>query len=580
MGSIEKRHGVLERVIRQPFTMVALGWVLLLAVLAVFSPYLAPYDPNVTDVLNRLRGPSVTHWLGTDDLGRDTLSRAMWGSRVAVLACLQAVGLAALIGIPIGLLVGYKGGRWDRIVMRLVEVEQSIPLLLIAFALVAILGYGLFNAMLAVSIAFSMSYLRITRAVVLAERPKSYVQAAEIQGYPISRVLFRHILPNIVGPLIVQTSILSGVAILLEAMMSFLGIGTQAGTASWGAMLEDARRFQVQQLFLSLVPGLMITVTVLAFNIIGDGLRDAFGIETHARKSVSKSRAVRPALRIQAMGKEQAEAQRPSVLSVTNLEVEFPQQDGSVSHVVKGVSFDVAPAEIFGLVGESGSGKSMTVSAVLGMVPPPGEVTGGSIVLDGRELVGISAAEWKKIRGRDIGVVFQDPMAALSQVHTVGMQITEGLRYHQKMTKAQAWARAAELLDIVGVPNARARLDDYPHQFSGGMAQRAMIAAALSCNPKLLIADEPTTALDVTVQKQVLELLLKLREQLRMSVLLITHDLGVVAEVCDRVAVMQHGVLVDYGNMKDVFVEPKHSYTKQLLLARDGMLGANPRRSS
>ena len=216
----------------------------------------------------------------------------------------------------------------------------------------------------------------------------------------------------------------------------------------------------------------------------------------------------------------------------------------------------------------------MTASAALGMVPAPGRIAAGSIRLTGRELVGLKAGEWGDIRGNEIGVVFQDPMAALSQVHTVGSQMIEGLRRHKGLSKSAALAQAAQLLDLVGVPNARARLNDYPHQFSGGMAQRAMIAAALACNPKLLIADEPTTALDTTVQKQVLDLILELRDRLGMSVLFITHDLGVVAQLCDRVGVMQHGVLVEEGRTGEVFANPQHPYTRQLMAARQAVLGS------
>ncbi|MGO4834909.1 ABC transporter ATP-binding protein, partial [Rhizobiaceae sp. 2RAB30] len=201
----------------------------------------------------------------------------------------------------------------------------------------------------------------------------------------------------------------------------------------------------------------------------------------------------------------------------------------------------------------------------LGMVPHPGRLSAGSILLGGKELAGLRQSEWGAIRGRDIGVVFQDPMAALSPVHTVGAQMIEGLRRHEKMSKARALDRAAELLDLVGVPNARSRLGDYPHQFSGGMAQRAMIAAALACSPKLLIADEPTTALDATVQKQVLDLILRLRESLGMSVLFITHDLGVIAKMAQRVLVMYAGVVVEEADVASLFARPLHPYTQGLL---------------
>ncbi|TYR36374.1 ABC transporter ATP-binding protein [Mesorhizobium microcysteis] len=210
---------------------------------------------------------------------------------------------------------------------------------------------------------------------------------------------------------------------------------------------------------------------------------------------------------------------------------------------------------------------------MLGQVPPPGRTAQGSIVLGGRQLVGLPERDMGKIRGREIGVVFQDPMMALSPVHRIGDQMIEGLVRHEGISRTRAMVRAAELLDLVGVVDAKNRLNDYPHQFSGGMAQRAMIAAALICKPRLLIADEPTTALDATVQKQVLDLLLQLRETLGMSVLFITHDLAVVAQLCDRVGVMKLGEMVEEGTTSDLFSAPKHPYTRQLMLAREMLDG-------
>lgn len=565
-----KRPGFLARLLSQPATILALSWVLLLIVVAVFANHLTPYDPNASNVLKRLQGLSWEHLLGTDDLGRDLLSRGMWGARVALLAVAQAVGPALLVGVPIGLFVAYRGGWWERVVMRLVEVEQAIPMLLLAFTFIAIFGRGLTNAMLAVSVGFAMSYLRLTRAVVLAERPKAYVQAAEIQGYSTLRILFRHILPNAIGPIAVQTSILAGVAILLEAMLSFLGLGVATGSPSWGAMLDDARRFQIQQPLLSLVPGIAITLTVLAFNLLGDGFRDAFNSDVVITKR-KKSATSQPA-RAKPVSTP-ASAPSDAVLSLSNVSVEFPGHDGVFQKVVSNVSLTIRPGEIYGLVGESGSGKSMTTAAILGQVPPPGRTAQGSIVLGGRQLVGLPEREMGKIRGREIGVVFQDPMMALSPVHRIGDQMIEGLVRHEGISRTQAMVRAAELLDLVGVVDAKNRLNDYPHQFSGGMAQRAMIAAALICKPRLLIADEPTTALDATVQKQVLDLLLQLRETLGMSVLFISHDLAVVAQLCDRVGVMKLGEMVEEGTTSDLFSAPKHPYTRQLMLAREMLDG-------
>ena len=569
----QKRPAFLARLLAQPSTILALFWVLLLVVVAIFAQYVSPYDPNASSVMRRLQGLSQENLLGTDDLGRDLLSRAMWGARVALLAVTQAVLPAMLVGVPIGLFVAYRGGWWDRVVMRLVEVEQAIPMLLFAFTFIAIFGRGLTNAMLAVSLGFAMSYLRLTRAVVLAERPKAYVQAAEIQGYSTLRILFRHILPNAIGPIAVQTSILAGVAILIEAMLSFLGLGVSTGSPSWGAMLDDARRFQIQQPLLSLVPGAAITLTVLSFNLLGDGFRDAFNsdliIPKRKKGSIPAAVAREPDVPLT----QNSTATSDAVLALNNVSVEFPSYSGSFQRVVSNISFSIAPGEIYGLVGESGSGKSMTTSAILGQVPKPGRIAGGSIMLAGRQLVGLPERQMSRIRGREIGAVFQDPMMALSPVHKVGDQMIEGLVRHEGISRKQALARAAELLDLVGVTDARNRLDDYPHQFSGGMAQRAMVAAALICKPKLLIADEPTTALDVTVQKQVLELLLQLRGTLGMSVLFITHDLAVVAQLCDRVGVMKLGELVEEGSTAQLFANPEHPYTRQLMLAREMLDG-------
>ncbi|MGI6853852.1 dipeptide/oligopeptide/nickel ABC transporter permease/ATP-binding protein [Mesorhizobium sp. 1B3] len=569
----DRRPGFFARLLAQPATVFALCWVILLVIVAIFATYLAPHDPNASSVMRRLQGFSAQNWLGTDDLGRDLLSRAMWGGRVALHAVAMAVGPALLVGVPIGLFVAYRGGWWDRVVMRLVEVEQAIPMLLFAFTFIAIFGRGLTIAMLAVSLGFAMSYLRLTRAVVLAERPKPYVQAAEIQGYSVPRILFRHILPNAIGPIAVQTSILAGVAILLEAMLSFLGLGVATGSPSWGAMLDDARRFQIQQPLLSLVPGAAITITVLAFNLLGDGFRDAFNSDLVISRRNKPAPAAAPVVNAP-QDSADTEVRKPeSVLRLSHVNVEFPGHMGAFQKVVNDVSFSIAPGEIYGLVGESGSGKSMTTAAILGQVPRPGRVADGSILLGGRELIGLPEPQMRAIRGRDIGAVFQDPMMALSPVHKVGDQMIEGLVRHEGISRKQALERAAELLDLVGVVDARNRLNDYPHQFSGGMAQRAMIAAALICKPRLLIADEPTTALDATVQKQVLDLLLRLRETMGMSVLFITHDLAVVAQLCDRVGVMKLGELVEEGTTADIFADPQHAYTRQLLRAREMLDG-------
>jgi oligopeptide transport system ATP-binding protein len=252
------------------------------------------------------------------------------------------------------------------------------------------------------------------------------------------------------------------------------------------------------------------------------------------------------------------------LLAVDGLRVEFWTDRGTI-HAVNGVSFEIAAGETLGIVGESGCGKSVTSLALLGILPRAGRASGGSARFEGRDLLQLSDRELRTVRGREIAMIFQDPMTSLNPVLTIGRQIREPLEKHFGMTRQEARARATELLDQVGIPSARSHLKDYPHQFSGGMRQRVMIAIALACEPKLLIADEPTTALDVTIQAQILDLLRALVAEHRTALIMITHDLGVVAGICERVNVMYAGTFVETGSADQIFARPRHPYTLGLL---------------
>lgn len=264
---------------------------------------------------------------------------------------------------------------------------------------------------------------------------------------------------------------------------------------------------------------------------------------------------------------------QPKALEVTGLETRFHTQDGTV-HAVNGVSFELREGELLGVVGESGSGKSVTMMSLLQLIPmPPGKITAGSAIFNGRDLIKMNNDEMRGVRGAQIGFIFQDPMTSLNPVLTIGYQLTESLRLHMGMTREQAHQRAVELLQLVGIPMAETRLSDYPHQFSGGMRQRVMIAIALACSPQLLIADEPTTALDVTIQAQIVDLVKRLRQEIGMSIIWITHDLGVVAGIADRVLVMYGGQIVEESPVKELYASPEHPYTL-------GLLGSLPRLDS
>ncbi|MHA6695247.1 dipeptide/oligopeptide/nickel ABC transporter permease/ATP-binding protein [Homoserinimonas sp. A520] len=555
-----------RRLIRQVETIL---WAILLVIIitsAILAPILAPFDPTAGDLFRTLEGPSPEHLLGTDGLGRDVLSRLLYGAQVAFASGLQVVVIAVVIGVPVGLIVGYYGGWVDRILMRVVDAVDALPFLVMAIALISIVGPSLTNSMTMVGILFSVPILRLVRGVVLSAREEVYVDAARVIGAPTWKILGRHILPNIMPPLIVQITILAAVAIVVEATLSFLGLGVQSPDSSWGGMLSTAQQYIRQDFFAAFPPGLAIVITVLALNRIGDGIRDAFAREAHGG-----SLGVHEVDKAPATDASQAPAETGAgsdvLLSVRNLNVKFPTQHGVVD-VVSNVCIDIRRGEIMGLVGESGSGKSITAASLVGLVPDPGHARAESISFDGRRLEGLSFEDLRAIRGAGIGVIFQDPLSSLNPVFTVSDQVSEMLREHRPhMTRKEIRARVIELFAQVGIPSPEERLKDYPHQFSGGMAQRVMIAMALACEPQLLIADEPTTALDVTVQGQVLDLLLKLRDELGMSILLITHDLGVVADVADRVTVMYAGEVVESGTSEEVFSAPRHPYTVGLMRA-------------
>lgn len=265
------------------------------------------------------------------------------------------------------------------------------------------------------------------------------------------------------------------------------------------------------------------------------------------------------------------------LLSVRNLKTSFFTHVGEVK-AVRGISFDVNEGEVLGIVGESGSGKSVTSLSIMGLLQYPGRVVDGEILLNGEDILTYSKNQMRRVRGKEIAMIFQDPMTSLNPVYTIGNQIMEMILEHEKMSRREARARAIEMLKLVGIPAAEKRIDSYPHEFSGGMRQRVMIALALSCNPKLLIADEPTTALDVTIQAQILNLIKKLNRQFGMTTMLITHDLGVVATVCDKVAVMYGGLIMEYGTADEIFYHPRHPYTMGLLGSIPHVDGGEKRR--
>ena len=546
-----------KRLLSDPFSAAAVIYLVILALLALLADVITPYEPMAQDLIARFGTPSAEHWLGTDDFGRDLFSRVIYGARFAFQALLVSMSIAVLGGVPVGLVAGYFGGRIDRAISWVIDVIFTVPAIMLGFAIVAILGSGLTSAMIALGIVFSSRFARLSRGVMIAEKSELYVDGARVGGLPTARILFRHILPNVAPSLIVQVAVISSAVLILEATFSFLGLGVNAGEPAWGRMLAEGQARLRQHAWGVVPPGIALVLTVVAFNLLGDGIRDAIGRNTRINQlTASKQQA---ATAIQAYSHA-----ANATLSVRGLEVKFPSGEGDLT-ILRDVDLEIYPGETLGLVGESGSGKSMTALSALGLVPAPGGVTGGSVHFEGHEITTLNEAELNSIRGKEIAIIFQEPWAALNPSMTVATQIIDRLVIHEGMTKTEARQRALELLTTVQIPDPERRLDEYPHQLSGGMAQRVGIALALACNPTLLIADEPTTALDVTVQGQILDLLGKLQDEFGMAVLFITHDLGVVAEIADRVAVMYAGEVVEVGTANQVFEHSTHPYTKALL---------------
>jgi peptide/nickel transport system ATP-binding protein len=482
------------------------------------------------------------------------------------------------LGTVVGAVAGYFGGAVDSVAMRVVDVFLAFPTLILALAIAGTLGAGYRSVIIAIVATGWPTYARLVRGGVLAEREREYVDAARGVGARPRRILLRHILPNAASPVIVLLSFDLGTIVLFVASLGYLGVGIPPPTPEWGTMVADGKNFIFTAPQTVIFPGLAVALTVIGFNLLGDGIRNALDprqespARVRARRRGDLLQSARAALQAPVARRRPASALPPStpstpsgpLLEVEQLRVRIEQRRATVE-AVKDVSVTVRSGETVGLVGESGCGKTMTALSVLGLLPPGGVIAGGRVRLSGRDVTTASEAMLRRLRGRQVGMVFQDPMTSLNPTMTIGEQIASPMRFHLGLSRAQARARAAEMLTLVGMPHPAERLGEYPHQLSGGQRQRVMIAMALGCEPRLLIADEPTTALDVSIQDQILALLDDLKSRLGMGLLLITHDMGVIARMADQVLVMYAGRIVESAPTATLFEQTRHPYTEALL---------------
>ncbi|ODT81254.1 MAG: peptide ABC transporter permease [Pelagibacterium sp. SCN 64-44] len=559
---IRQRRGNLQLLMTNRLAAAGLFIFGAIVIIALLAPLLPLPNPDITNQPSRLLPPlSPGHLLGTDHLGRDILSRLIWGTQVSLLVGISATALAALFGSLIGLVAGYARGATDSVLMRFVDMLMAFPYILLAIAIVAALGPGLLNALYAIALVNIPFFARNIRGVTVSIRNREFVDAARLSGKSHAAILFTEVLPNVLPVIVITMSTTVGWMILETAGLSFLGLGAQPPTSDLGSMLGQARAQLFTAPHASIIPGVMIFVLVMSINLLGDGIRDVLDPRL---RSGALDRPM-PVTRIARRDKPPATLADAPALVVDRLSTGF-DTGGAITPAVRDISFRLGRGECLGLIGESGSGKSVTALSLMGLVAsPPGIITAGAAYVDGRDVFSLREQELIGLRGARVAYVFQDPLTTLHPLFAVGEQIAEAILAHKPLGKAAARARAVELMEDVGIRDAASRAGAYPHELSGGQRQRIGIAMALANDPDIIIADEPTTALDVTVQARILELLQDLRRQRGLALLLITHDFGVVAQVCDRVAVMKNGEIVEQGDTQAVLREPQHDYTGRLI---------------
>ncbi|MEU9612148.1 dipeptide/oligopeptide/nickel ABC transporter permease/ATP-binding protein [[Kitasatospora] papulosa] len=552
---------------------VALGVLIFVVLGAVLAPLLTQ-DPLTTGT--PVQGPSADHWFGTDRAGRDVFARVVHGSRYSLVIGLGATALALVAGSVLGALAATSRKLGDESVMRTLDIVMSFPPIALAAVLVAVFGTSVPVIIFTIAFVYSPSLARVVRANVLAQYGEDYVAAEKVIGARRGYIVLRHVAVNCMAPVMVFATVMVAEAIIFEASLSFIGAGVQDPDPSWGSVLAYGRQILLAGgWWATFFPGLALLITVLALNILSEGLTDASAAPRRARTSPTSATTTAPdpveaasTVDVDAALAKLArhiEATDPTItpvredadelLVVRDLAIRFPDRYGDVP-VVDRLNFTVHEGETLGLVGESGCGKSITSLAVMGLLARNAEVS-GEILYRGRDLLKLPPKERRALMGPEIAMVYQDALSSLNPSVLVGTQL-------EQLTSRGGTKTPTELLELVGLAPERT-LCSYPHELSGGQRQRVLIAMALSRSPRLLIADEPTTALDVTVQAQVVELLVELRDELGFAMVLVSHDLALVGDLSHRVAVMYAGRLAEIGATRSILTDPTHHYSRGLL---------------
>lgn len=592
---------------------ISLGLLVAIGIIAIFAPLFAPYDPLASGP--PVVPPSPEHWFGTDRQGRDILSRLIYGARYSLVIGLGATLVALLAGAVLGTVAATAPKAIAETLMRLLDIVMSFPGIALAAVFVAVFGQSLPVLVLTIAFLYVPQLTRVIRANILDQYGEDYVSAVRVMGTSTPRIIAKHVARNSIAPVLVFATVLVADAIVFEASLSFIQAGVPDPEPSWGNVIAAGRNLVMSGAWwATFFPGLLIMLTVLALNLLAESMTDAM-VSPRARKVTVDAASTEEATH------DLEEAQAPAVagaspeevaagidemrdermpisglpgdligevpvtvipletrlaelrtrelqrtdrlmygresaplLEVQDLSIAFPRH-GDVN-VVDNVNFTVRPGETMALVGESGCGKSITSLAIMGLLDPRAKIQ-GKILFDGKDLLAMGPAERNALRGNDIAMIYQDALSSLNPAMLIRAQM-------KQLTSRGGTRTAEDLLELVGLDPKRT-LASYPHELSGGQRQRVLIAMALTRNPRLVIADEPTTALDVTVQAQVIELLNRLREELGFAMLFVSHDLALVAELAHRITVMYAGQVVEQGTTREVLTQPVHEYTRGLL---------------
>jgi peptide/nickel transport system permease protein len=487
-----------------------------------------------------------------------------------VLGAVMVALIALVVGTIPGILSVYLGPTFEWITLRVVDTLIALPFLLFAVSMTALIGNGITQALVTVGILVAPQYYRVARAAALSVVRSEYVEAATIAGASAGWIIRKHFSAKVIPPVAVALASTMGNGLVVVASLTFLGIGVRPPEPTWGGLLASDLDYLAYQPYAPLFPTALILATVWAFNLLADALRDVTGqagrVLIEGQRAEQRRRATPPA------GGPRAAAARIGIgggLAAAGAELVVDDlrivNRGTGEELVRGVTFSLRRGQILGVVGESGSGKTLTCKAILGILPPGFEVSGGAIALGGRDVAGFSRAEWSASRGVRVAAVFQDPGSYLNPAQRVGKQVEEIFRLGERLRRREARARVVALFEALHLREPERVFEQYPHELSGGMLQRVLIASAIAREPAVLIADEATTALDVTVQAEILDLLLDLRDRMGLALVLVSHDLAVVAQLCEEVLVMKAGEIVERGPVGEILRRPRHEYTRLLV---------------